>query len=394
MKALLSKPLHLLTVALLAAQIIGCNSSSRTAELPVRQSVAERLQVALDQAVADGLPAVAISVKGDNLDFNGVAGVEVLESMVPLSANHRFYLASVGKTYTAVAIVKMAADGLLGLDDPITRWLPRSIADGIPSSDRITVRHLLNHTSGIFDYQDDSTDWLFNAFLPDPNRHWSNVDVLPYFLGRPLHFEPGTSARYADSNYVLLGLIAEAASGLPVQDIVRNYALAPLGLQDTLHGYEANGVPNLAHGYVELEGSLLDVYPWYSHYGVSDGGIQASAADVASFVHAIFTSESVLTNAMRAELVTPSGAGDPPSATALGVDVANVSTPTVSIYWNAGQDAGTRTEFHHLQSSGNDLTIVFCASASLGDYEDLFQRLKLSVQDILLDVDLLQVSLP
>ena len=394
MKALHRKPLLLFTAVLLAAQIFGCNSSSPHTELPAGQSVTERLKAVLDEAVADGLPGVAVSVKGDNLDFNGIAGVEDIDSTAPLNTNHRFYLASVGKTYTAVAIVSMATDGLLGLDDPITRWLPTSITDGIPSSDQITVRHLLNHTSGIFDYQDDSSDWLFNDFLPDPNRQWSNADILPYFLGRPLHFEPGTAARYSDSNYVLVGLIAEAASGLPLQDVIRNYALAPLGLQDTLHGNEASGVPNLAHGYVELGGSLLDVYPWYSHYGVSDGGMQASAADVASFVYAIFASERVLTADRRAELVMPSGAGDPPSATALGVDVARASAPDVSIYWNAGQDAGTRTEFHHLQSPGDDLTIVFCASASLGEYEDLFQQLKLSVQDILLEANLLQVSLP
>lgn len=378
-----------LVLIVLVGVIVGCDSSDPIVSEPPEPTVAERLQDVLDQAVSDGLPGAGVAVKGATIDFAGVAGVEDITTAVPLTNNHRFYLASVGKTYTAVAIVRMAADGLLNLDDPITLWLPAGISERIPSGNAITIRSLLNHTSGIFDYQDDADEWLFDAFLPDPNRHWTNTDVLPFFLDRPLHFEPMTSTRYADSNYVLAGLIAEKASGQPVQDVIRNYILAPLGLQRTVHGFETQGLPDFVHGYVDFDGDLLDVYPWYSHYGVSDGGIQASASDLATFVHEVLAGGAILNDAMRTELLTPSGFRNSPTGSGLGIDITFDDTSEVIDYWNAGQDAGSRAEFHHITAYGESLTIAYCASASLGDYEALFQQMKQAVRDVLIDADVM-----
>lgn len=381
-------------IALLAGLIVGCSSSNSTSVEPPHPTLAEQLQTVLDQAASDGLPGVALAIRGDTVEFSGVAGVEDLATAVQLTTNHRFYLASVGKTYTATAVVRMAADGVLNLDDPISNWLPTSITDRIPSSGLITIRSLLNHTSGIFDYQDDSSEWLFDAFIPDPDRHWTDADILPYFLDRPLHFEPLTNVKYTDSNYVLIGLIAESASGLPIHDVIRNYALAPLGLQDTAHGFEAIGLPNFVHGYVELDGELLDVYPWYSHYGVSDGGMQASAADVAEFVRAILTTDDVLDDTMRAEFLDTPPVGDPPSANALGIDVFVGAAPDIVDYWNAGLDAGSRSEFHHVNMSDSSVTIALVASASRDHYEAQFQQMKQAMQSVLVDEGILQQPLP
>ncbi len=357
--------------------------------MPPGTTVAGRLQEVLDQAVVDGLPGAALAIRGDNFKFDGVAGVEDLATAVPLSVNHRFYLASVGKTYTAVAIVRMAADGLLDLDDPITRWLPLEITDRIPSGDAISIRNLLNHTSGIFDYQDDAEEWLFDAFLPDPARDWTNADVLPYFLDKPSHFLPGTDFSYSDSNYVLVGMIAEAAGGMPIQDLIRNYIVSPLGLQDTVHGYEAEGLPNFIHGYVELDGNLLDVYPWYSHYGVTDGGIQSSVADLAEFVRDVLTGDGVIDDRMRAELLTPSGVGAPPSIAGLGIDIAPGATTGNFVYFNQGQDGGSRAEFFHFTSAEASVTVALSVSASRDGYDILYQQFFDAVLEILSDAEMI-----
>lgn len=376
---------------LLSILFVGCKGSSNATPdiTPAEPTVAERLQTELDQAVSDGLPGVALAVRSDNFSFDGVAGVEEIATAVPLTVNHRFYVASVGKTYTAAAIVCLAADGILGLDDPIGRWLPAAITDRIPGGDNISIRNLLNHTSGIFDYQDDADEWLFNAFLPDPVRHWTNADVLPYFLDRPSHFSPGTNASYSDSNYVLAGMIAEAASGLPIESIMRNYLIAPLGLQDTVHGYEAEGLPNFVHGYVELNGNLLDVFPWYSHYGVSDGGVQASASDLANLVREMLAGDLILDDAMRSELLTASGVGTPPSVAGLGIDIVPGTTTGSATYIGQGQDAGSRAEFFHFTSGESSLTIAVMASASLGSYDILYERFYDAVLEVLADAELI-----
>lgn len=379
-----------LALALLAAGTGGCSSSDRpiNAMLPA-PTVAERLQAIVDRSAAEGLPGVSLAVKGSAVDFVGVAGVNDLDTAAPLTTDHRFYLASVGKSYTAVVLVMMANSGLIDLDEPITNWLPALIGERIPSSNDITIRSLLNHTSGIFDYQDDSDEWLFGAFLPDPDRHWTNMDVLPYFLDRPSHFAPSTDVRYSDSNYVLAGLIAEIAGGMPMHELVRNYVTAPLGLQRTVHGFEAAGLPWLAHGYVVVDGEILDVYPWYSHYGVADGGMQASASDLADFARAALMGDTLLNDAMRAELLTPADVGNPPSNLALGFDISTGPTAEVTVYSSRGKDAGSRADIAHFTWGDQSVTIALCASASLGDYDARYEALFQAVLDELVHAGIL-----
>lgn len=224
------------------------------------QTIHERLQTALDQAVARGLPAAALAIRGPDVQFNGVSGKADLQTAEAVTQNHRFYIASTGKTYLGVAAVQIAADGIFNLDDVLTRWLPTAITDALAHSDKIRIRHLLNHTSGIFDFQNDGEAWIAD-FIQDLTRQWSNADVLPYFVSHPLFFEPGTRYRYSNSNYILLTLVIEAATGRNLSQNLRNRIFEPLGLMNTLHGDEAIGIANLVHGYSDNDGEINDVYP-------------------------------------------------------------------------------------------------------------------------------------
>lgn len=395
---LFTVPKWLFAIALIGCLMVGCNSSSQPIVTPPstvddipQSTIAERLQAVLEQAVADGLPGAALAVRGDDFRFDGVAGVEDIATAVPLSVNHRFYLASVGKTYTAVAMLKLASDGLLNIDDPITSWVPAAITDQIPTSDRISIRSLLNHTSGIFDFRNDGNEgkeWD-DVFIVDPTIQWANTDVLPYFLDKPLHFAPGTDYRYSNSNYVLAALIAEAASGMPIEDVIRHYIIEPLGLQDTVHGNEAQGLPHFAHGYLNADGDIIDTYPWYSHYGVSDGGIQSSAADLADFVRQILSGDTILDNDMRAYLLTPSGVGNPPSIYGLGIEIIAEANTNNIIYQHAGKNEGYQAIFGHITSADKALTLSLCVNASLGDYDSLHEQLISAVQEVLSDAKLI-----
>ncbi len=380
---------QLVALLVLAILVAGCSSSSSPVApvaKPAGPTVAGRLQAALDQAVSGGLPGAALAVRGDDFSFDGVAGVEDIATAVPLTRNHRFYLGSIGKTYTAVATIRLAADGLLSLDDPITRWLPAAIGDRIPGGDAISIRSLLNHTSGIVDFRADEWD---AAFIEDPTIHWANSDVLPLFLDKPLGFLPTTDYAYSNSNYVLAALIAEQASGLAMQDLVRNYIIAPLGLQDTAHGYEAQGLANFAHGYLDGFGDIIDTAPWYNHYGIADGGMQSSAADLAAFVRQVLNGDSVLNDPQRAEFLKPSGAGNPPSIYGLGIEIIAGKNPESYIYQHAGKNEGYQALFIHMATPTESLTVSLCVSASVGDYDILYEQLNGAVMDILADVELL-----
>ncbi|MEW8506080.1 MAG: serine hydrolase domain-containing protein [Candidatus Thiodiazotropha sp.] len=359
------------------ATLTGCNSSNIQQATPD-----EQFQAVLDEAVARGLPAVSVTIEGRNIDFSGVSGVSDLDSGEPLRQDDRFYVASTGKTFVAATLVQMAGDGLLDLDDPINRWLPDEITDRIPSSEAMSVRMLLNHTTGIYDFQNDGEAWDNDFFLVSgPDRQWTQADALPFFLDRPLHFEPGSDYSYSNSNYILAALVIEAVSAQPLQTAIRQRIINPLGLAHTLQGDEAIGQAGLAHGYFSDEGERYDSHPWYSHYGLADGGIQSNSRDLARFIRGLLKSDRVLNDAMRSEMLQPSLLGTPPSSYGLGINIRVIEQSGETVYSHSGKDPGYQTKMLFVE--GKDTVITLCASGSFGDYDETVEQLLLEIFTLL-----------
>ncbi|MCU7875331.1 MAG: beta-lactamase family protein [Candidatus Thiodiazotropha sp. (ex Lucinoma borealis)] len=331
--AALGQPLVAATLAL--SLLTGCNATNTTKATPN-----EQFQAVLDDAVERGLPAVSVRILGRNIDYSGVAGSSDLESGEPVTLNNRFYVASIGKTFLAATLVQMAGDGLMDLDDTITVWLPDTITSRIPSSNQMSIRMLLSHTTGLYDFQNDGDEWDSEFLNSGPARQWRQADVLPFFLDKPLHFEPGTDYSYSNTNYVLAAMIVEVVTGDKVQTAIRDRVIEPLGLTQTLHGDEAIGIPGLVHGYYNDEGESIDVYPWYSHYGLANAGIQTNAEDLAIFLLGLLKSDLVLTDQMRAEMLQASKLGNPPSTYGLGINIDPISQNNDVIYTHSGKDPG------------------------------------------------------
>ncbi|MCU7842528.1 MAG: beta-lactamase family protein [Candidatus Thiodiazotropha sp. (ex Monitilora ramsayi)] len=370
----------LFATGLALSLLTGCNSSNISDATPD-----EQFQAVLNEAVEKGLPAVSVTIKGRNIDFTGVAGMTDLATGEAVRLNDRFYVASTGKTFLAATLVQMAGEGLLNLDDPISLWLPDTITGRIPSSSQMTARMLLNHTTGIYDFQNDGEDWDNEFFLVSgPDRHWTQSDVLPFFLDKPLHFEPGTDYSYSNSNYILAALIIEAVSGEPLQHAIRQRVIAPLNLAYTLHGDEAIGTPGLVHGYFNETGERFDTHPWYSHFGLADGGIQTNSQDLARFLLGLMKSDLVLNDQMRQEMFQPSQLGTPPSTYGLGINIRPVEQTGDLIYSHSGKDPGYRTEMLYLD--GKDTVITLCASGSFGEYDGMVQALLMDIFTLLADL--------
>ncbi|MES9969674.1 MAG: serine hydrolase domain-containing protein [Candidatus Thiodiazotropha sp.] len=359
------------------SMLTGCNSSNIQQATPN-----EQFQAVLDEAVARGLPAVSVTIQGRNIDFSGVSGVTDLTDGDAVHQDSRFYVASTGKTFLAAALVQMAGDGLLDLDDPITHWLPREITHRIPSSDHMSVRMLLNHTTGIYDFQNDGDAWDNDFFLVSgPDRQWTQRDALPFFLDRPLHFEPGSDYSYSNSNFILAALIIEEVSGQPVQYAIRQRIIDPLGLTHTLQGDEAIGQAGLVHGYFSDENERYDSHPWYSHYGLADGGIQSNSVDLARFIRGLLKSDLVLNDSMRSEMLQPSLLGTPPSSYGLGIKIREIEQSGETIYSHSGKDPGYQTKMLFVESK--DTVITLCASGSFGEYDETVEQLLLEIFTLL-----------
>ena len=346
--------------------------------------VNSHLQSLLDGAIKGGLPGVSLRVSGYGIDFSGASGVANISTGEPLTEKHSLYLASLGKTFTASIALQLCDEGKLQLDAPITNWLPHEVTGRIPMSNVITLRHLLNHRSGIHDYKNDTKAWR-TAFKNAPYRQWTHGDVVSYLYNKPLLFKPGARFDYSNSNYILVGMIIEVITGQPLYEHIRKRILAPLGLKYTRNGNEPFKDKYHAHGYVIQDGSVIDTYFRFSRYGLADSGIHGTPGDMALFVEALFASSKILSGEMRAEMTSAIESGSQAPAYGMGIYVQhNPWDDKLLRYSHDGIDPGYRADLKYLP--GFDLTIVLATNSSMGEADKVYEKLLSDVMRFVIGV--------
>ncbi len=222
------------------------------------------------------IPGLSIAIlRGDSVVLARGFGDANVELHVPASDSTIYQSGSVGKQFTATAVVMLAEQGKLSLDDPITRFLP----EGPPAWRTITIRHLLTHTSGIPDYADSTMDW---------RRDYSEDELVPLVARRPLLFVPGERWSYSNTGYLLLGIITHRASGVFYGDFLRDHVFQPLGMRTTRIISEADIVPNRAAGY-QLVHDTLKNQDWVSPSlnTTADGALYFTVRDLAQWAIAL-----------------------------------------------------------------------------------------------------------
>jgi CubicO group peptidase (beta-lactamase class C family) len=196
-------------------------------------------------------------------------GLANLEERIPALPATNFRLASLTKQFTAAAVLLLIEESRLGLDACVRAWLPSLPA----AADAVTVRHLLTHTSGVWDYED-----LIPAERREPLH---DADVLELLESQDrTYFPPGTGYRYSNSGYALLALAAAAAAGIDFAALLRTRIFVPLGMQGSVAHEE--GVSTVAHrafGYSERQGQWRRTDQNLTSAVLGDGGIYTSAND-------------------------------------------------------------------------------------------------------------------
>ncbi len=220
-------------------------------------------------------------------------GLSDLEHGIEAGPTTNYRLASVTKQFTAAAVLLLAEDGKLSLDDRLRHWLPSLPA----ADDAITLRHLLSHTSGLIDYED---------VMPDgATEQLRDADVLRLLESQDrTYFKPGSGYRYSNSAYALLALIVERASGKSFQDFLRERIFLPLGMHDTL-AYVRDGpeVPHRAYGYSQIDGRWVRTDQSPTSAVLGDGGIYSSIEDLAKWDAALYD-DRLLSDASSAAAFT------------------------------------------------------------------------------------------
>lgn len=256
------------------------------------RSLDAQLRAVLAKHVAGDVPGIEVRVASPRFRWSGAVGHTTLGGPVPLSPRDPFRISSVTKPFTAVTVLRLAEQRRLGLDDPIAAYLEPelvdrlNVIDGMSHGGSITIRQLLNHTSGVVEYVDENYQQAVGA---DPQRQWTPLEQIDFGLahGQP-YCPPGQCFHYADTGYVLLGLVVEAATGRPLHEMTRRLVLDPLGLR---HTYTEQLEPPPAHAR-ERTHQYLDridttgFNPSFDLYG--GGGLVSTPADLARFTDGLF----------------------------------------------------------------------------------------------------------
>jgi D-alanyl-D-alanine carboxypeptidase len=246
------------------------------------------LQRLVAQLVHDGAPGALAVVRTPTGVRRAAGGLAELDPRVSMRANDHFRIASVTKTFVATIVLQLAAEGRLSLDDAVERWLPGLV----PGGRAITLRALLNHTSGLYDYTDDPA--FVAARIADPGREWSPRELVAVATSHAPKFPTGTGWWYSNTNYVLLGLVIEAVTGRTLADELRTRIFEPLGLASTSFPTGTDIAPPFAHAYFVSRpplqfqaGTLIDISTTVSPSAWGAGQIVSSADDVTRFFAAL-----------------------------------------------------------------------------------------------------------
>jgi D-alanyl-D-alanine carboxypeptidase len=250
----------------------------------------ERLRAVLDEyRTKSGFPGAVASVYlSDGTSVDVAVGVADRDLKTPMETGSRMLAGSVGKTFFAALALQLVAEGRLGLDDPVKKYLGAAPwFSRLPNGSRLTVRMLMNHTSGVGDYSPEVEAEL----VKEPDRERTPPELLESVLGREPLFPPGERLAYSDLNYILLALVCEEVTGRSAYEEIERRLLKPLKLGNVIPSVQPR-IPGLVPGYAGkaspwgdamMKDGRLTLNPQFEGGG---GGFAATAGDLARWIAA------------------------------------------------------------------------------------------------------------
>lgn len=284
-------------------------------------------QKIIDEVLDDERIGVALLVRAPEFEYFDIRGYVDWENQVPLKKDHLFRIASCTKTFIATLAMILHFEGKLDLDDTITNYLPVSISSHVQYADEITIRQLLNHTSGIFGINDNPEYW--KAQFSDPSKERTDIEVLEFAYDKPAYFEPGAGSKYSNTNYLLLGLILDEVLGYHHSQGIRTKILEPLELDSTFYEQQEEfDRTRLSHGYFDFQGdgTAEDYYDLRIDTGHASSALVSTVEDMELFVRSLFTRSDFPDASYRTEFLQeltkhgPGATGEPgETGTGLGI---------------------------------------------------------------------------
>ena len=369
--------LKVVTIAVMTGVALGgfssCQRQQESALKPIDKAALQRM---VDTAAKELMvPGAVVLLRTPQGEFKASYGTTLLGTTSPPRADTYFRIASNTKTMTAAVIMLLTQEGKLGLDNPISKYVP-----SVPNGDNITIAQLLEMRSGLYNYTNDPI--ISKTIDTDPAKVWTPAELLAIAFAHPPNFPPGKEYEYNNTNYALLGLVAEKVDGKPLAQIMHERLFGPQNMQHTeLPSSTVNTIPEpYSHGYLYGSSSVALVgEPPYSpevqaaaragtllpkdytdvnhSNAAAAGGVISTADDLATWIKALVGGRVLNTDTQRRWLdsLQPE---DPskPKGQKYGYGIAQLSWGPNTIYFHGGETPGYNSKITY--DPTNKLTLI------------------------------------
>lgn len=319
-------------------------------------------QAVIDNAISESIPGVILLVENSETKFIGAAGFADLETQEPMQTYHVMPSGSAGKKLTALLTVMLAQEGLLNLDDNINNLLDQKLLAQIENSDNITIRQLLNHTAGVFDYLDETiADNFYNAVLTsDPEQLKLDQFALNFALNKPAYGAPGQTFKYSNTGYLLVGLILDQLLTKHHSIALRNRILEPFGMNSSFYGGIEKQLGDIISGYFKDDViGTLNTKPFYESIGFADAPLRSNVEDLALLLKTIVSVDSPLSEDVRTRFFEAESMVEIDSTTGYGLGIFKEKLNNKTVYHHGGIEAGYTTANIFIEETHTSITAFF-----------------------------------
>jgi D-alanyl-D-alanine carboxypeptidase len=288
----------------------------------------------LERLVKTGAPGALLLTRHGGTTTATAVGRNDLRRGTRLRARSSFRIGSLTKTFVASVVLQLASEGRVSLGDRVSTYL----GAGLPGADTITLRQLLQHTSGLPDF--DGLEAVTQPYLAgDLQFVWSPQALIDLATAQPPLFAPGARFAYSNTNYLVAGLVVEAVTHRPLAAVLRDRIFRPLGLRHTVFALRGTQPAPQVHGYTIVGASRIDVTT-LTPYSWAAGAIVSTAGDVATFYRALLAGRVVAKPLLRSMLTTVADTNPDVAGQRYGLGIARFPTRCGIAWGHNGDTAG------------------------------------------------------
>lgn len=354
---------HILPIFLLFVSLISCRKESNSPEKmdcpleadTINTSVnSQKYQSLIQQYTSAGLPGISLLIKDSTGYYIASSGTADIESNIQLQPCHITHFSGVTQMMTAVAIFRLQEKGILSIEDPVNKYISNEKLKKIGNGDSpLKIKNLLNHTAGLHDILTDQDFYL--GLINDPTKAQNSDDLLKYINNKPsmFAFRPVDTVGFSNTNYLLLSMIIESATGAPHSRVIIEEIITPLGLSETFYSpFQQSPSNKTSIGYYDLYGNntLHNLSNWNTGLGNGYNGIYSTVWDMHLFLNALLVDKTLLEPESLNQMLTFEP--DIESGKQMGMgcfrDFVDASNPGLTYSWGyRGKDLAYTAEVHY-----------------------------------------------